>query len=262
MRSPALSPGLVGGAVGIDVTHLDARLGIIADRQDAEERLSVGGHGPFQHDLVHLDLVLAALDLERDDVALVLRPEALLKLGLVDDRLAVDGFDGIAGLEAAFLGGGTGGDGADGRGGVVHVRRLFHGDAEQAALERHGRFLGALEHTRQDGVDVFERNGEADAGVVPLEAGRLALRARRGRHQHALDPAVQVDERPAVIGRRHLGVGLNRLAPDAVEGADDADADRGQLVEPGRPGCGPRRWPSGRSAFRSWEPRPAPAACR
>src|SRR5262249_36756117 len=34
----------------------------------------------------------------------------------------------------------------------------------------------------------------------------------------------------AVVGRRNLGVALDRLAPDAVGGADDADADRRRLV--------------------------------
>ena len=42
---------------------------------------------------------------------------------------------------------------------------------------------------------------------------------------------LEVDERPAVVDRRHLGVGLQRLAPDAMKRADDAHRDAGGLIE-------------------------------
>jgi len=43
--------------------------------------------------------------------------------------------------------------------------------------------------------------------------------------QDALNAPAHVDERAAVIDRGNLGIGLQRLAPNATDGADDADAD-------------------------------------
>src|SRR5262249_30671900 len=94
-------------------------------------------------------------------------------------------------------------------------------DAEHALVE-----VLALLEAWQGGVDVFHRDGETDAGVVPLEAGGLPLGVRRGRHQDALHATLDVDERPAIVDRRRPGVGLQGLAPDAVQRANDADADR------------------------------------
>ena len=73
--------------------------------------------------------------------------------------------------------------------------------------------------------------------------------------------AVEVDERPAVVDRRHLGVGLDRLAPDAVDGADDAD----RLTDGGWSGLAVERAargrrPTGRSRSRPSGRPPAPAA--
>ena len=114
------------------------------------------------------------------------------------------------GRTPAFSAAEPGLDGGDDRLGGVRVLRLDV-DAEDAALE-----VVPLFEPRQDGVDVFERDGEAEAGVVHLEAGRLALGVGRGRHDDALDAAAQVDERAAVVGRRNAGVGLHGLAPDAA----------------------------------------------
>ena len=73
----------------------------------------------------------------------------------------------------------------------------------------------ALLQPRQAREDVFERDGEPDAAVVPLDAGRLALAADRRRDDDAVHAAVDGHERPAVVHRRRLRVGLDRLAPDA-----------------------------------------------
>src|SRR5262249_57187583 len=128
-----LDAGLVRRTAGVDVADLDARLGVIPDGEDAEERLGIGGYRPFQYDLVQLDLLLAAQDLEANDVTLVLRAERLLDLRLTDDGLAVDLLDGVAGLEATLFGGGTGRDRGDRRRLRVRVLGLLHGDTEQAA---------------------------------------------------------------------------------------------------------------------------------
>src|SRR5262249_31123879 len=158
-------------AVGIDVADLLPRLRIVAQRQNAEERVRERRQRAGQHDVVELDRLAAALDRDRDLVALVLAAQHVHELRLEFDLLAVDLDDGIAWLEAGLLGGRLRGDGGNGG------RRLLaplHGDAQQAAAQ-----VLALAQPRQRGVDVLERNGEADARIVPLDAGRLPLLARR-----------------------------------------------------------------------------------
>ena len=69
----------------------------------------------------------------------------------------------------------------------------------------------------------------------------------RQRHEHAQHAAGDIDQRPAVVVGRDLGVGLNRLAPDAIQRADDADRDI-RLARLRT--CGPRPGPTGRRASR------------
>ena len=101
----------------------------------------------------------------------------------------------------------------------------FHGDAEDALLQ-----VLALLEAGQDGKHVFHRDGETDAGIVPFGAGCFIVARGGGGDEDALDAPLDIDDRAAVIDRRNLGVGLDRLAPDAAQSADDADRNRRGLV--------------------------------
>src|SRR5207248_8966825 len=150
-------------------------------------------------------------------------------LGHAGDFHAVHLDDRVARFEAGLGGGRVGRDGVDDGGRAVNVAAAGD-EAQVAAVE----VLPLLE-PREHGGHVLVGDGEADAGVVPLVAGRLVLAARRGGYEDALHPALHVHERAAVVDRRHLGIGLHRLAPDAVQRADDAHADarRGVGAGPG-----------------------------
>ncbi len=209
-----LQPRLGRRALRVDETHLDAGLAVVAHGQDAEERLAERRQRAGQRHLVERHLLLAAQQLDGDGVALVAVADLVLQLGLAGHRLAVHGDDLVADLEAGRLGRRALGHAGDHRLGAELVAALERQAHEQALLE----VLALLEPV-EDGVDVLQRDGEADAGVVPLDAGGLPLGPRRGGHE------------PAVVDRRHLGVGLDGLAPDAVQRADDADADRRRLLD-------------------------------
>ena len=197
--------------VRINVPHDDARIVRVAEsahRQNAEEGGNVG-----------LDLVGQlhfAVDSpvapQRDDAhrfAGVERTQLVLQLGLSLDRLPGDFDDLVAGAKTGFVcrsGGPRGGDHGRSTEHVVSLER----DAQQPPVQ----VLSLLELGKhaQEG---FERNGKADARVVPFDARDFGAPSRRHRHQHAQHASVDIDQRPAVVVGRDLGVGLNRLAPDS-----------------------------------------------
>ena len=73
---------------------------------------------------------------------------------------------------------------------------------------------------------VGKRHGETDAGVVPFGAGDFACSLLwRHRDDDAEHAAADIDERAAVVGEGDVGVGLNRFAEHAAEGADDSHRD-------------------------------------
>ena len=75
-----LEPRGIGRALRIDVADLDAGPRIVAHRQDAEEGVHVRGDGAEQFDALELLLLVAALHLHRHLIALVHRPEDVLKV--------------------------------------------------------------------------------------------------------------------------------------------------------------------------------------
>ena len=125
------------------------------------------------------------------------------------------------------------------------VDRRFVVDA--SFLHRHSQEAGVQVLARLQSLHrveyVGERNGETDSRVVPFDAGRLFLAGRRQRDDDAQHVPGQIDQRSAVIDRRDVRIGLNGLAPHAVDGADDADRNArfGAVVR-----FGPERSPTGR----------------
>ena len=77
-------------------------------------------------------------------------------------------------------------------------------------------------------IDVDHRNRKPDSRVVPFDAGDLAGSLRRERNEHPQHAPFDIDQGPAVVDRRDLGVGLHGFAPDAIEGADDPDRNAGR----------------------------------
>ena len=217
LRDPVadLEPGRLGRAVGVHEPDQHPGLRVVPHRQDAEERVDVRGGRAEQGDVGELHFLVAAQHLHLDRFAGVLRPEDVLQRRVVRGRLAVDLDDLVAGLDAGAGGGRVRLHRADHRLLAVLVGALRR-DSEQPAAE-----VLALLELRQLREDVFERHGVADARVVQLDAGRLALAERAGRHEHAEHAAVDRDQRAAVVDGRHLRVGLDHLAPDAAGGADD-----------------------------------------
>ncbi len=104
---------------------------------------------------------------------------------------------------------------------IVFLRRVLGHDSEKTAFQ-----VVPLAEAREDGIDVLQRYCEADSGVIPLDPRGLVLSTGRCGHEHSQDPPGNIDERSAVVHRRHLGVRLYRLSPNPAEGTDDADADR------------------------------------
>ena len=83
--------------------------------------------------------------------------------------------------------------------------------------------LLTLLEPREYATNVIQRNGETNPAVVYIHSRCLTFRPVRHRHDHAKHPAVDGNQRPAVVHRRGLGVGLNRLPPNTVRRADNAD---------------------------------------
>src|SRR2546430_2548116 len=92
-----------------------------------------------------------------------LRPTSSLKVGPAGHGRAVHGDDLVADLEAGRLARRGLGHAGDDRLGAELVAALERQAHEQALLE----VLALLEPV-EHGVDVLQRDGEADAGVVPL----------------------------------------------------------------------------------------------
>ena len=78
---------------------------------------------------------------------------------------------------------------------------------------------------RQTREDIGQGHRKADPRIVPLGTRDLALRIRRERHEHSHDPSPDIDQRSTVIAGRHLGIGLDRPAPDPILGAQHAHGD-------------------------------------
>lgn len=143
------------------------------------------------------------------------------KIGLRPDGCAVDGDEAIAGPPAGRGGRRARPHGRDDRRRRVGVARL-EAHPEQAAVQIVVA-LPAVEH----GLNMAQGHGEADAGIVELGAGdgagRLDVGLRRQGDEHAQHATANVDERAAVVGGRHVGVGLQRSTVHAAQRADHSD---------------------------------------
>ena len=116
----------------------------------------------------------------------------------------------------------------------VEVRALEI-DAGQARMQ-----VFPLFQPRQDLPDVFHGNGEADSRVVPFHAGDSAGGVGRKRDENAHHAAADIDQRPAVVVRRNGGVGLNGLAPDSIDRAENSHRHVGPVaLEGSADGDGP-----------------------
>ena len=219
-----LDTGRLGGAFREDVSHLDAQFRIVAHGDHAEKRGRRRREVAHQRQPGELEFFLAAANLQGNHVAFVFRSQDRLQFRVIGDRNAVDFQNHVAGLNAGLGRRGFRGDGSHCGHNAVEVGRLRR-DADQAAAQ----ILSLLE-PGQCGEHVAERNGEPDAGVVPLDARGIAFAARRRRDQHAENPAIDIDERTAIVHRGNLGVGLDRFAVDAIERADDADRHRRRQI--------------------------------
>ena len=124
----------------------------------------VGFQLRYQHQ-VGLDPLVAALDDEVDLVAGIVAADFLLDLAGAGDLAAADLDDAVAALEAGLGGGRIGAAGGDDRVAGQQVFRLQE-DAGHAGVK-----VLALFQLGQHGLERFQRDGEADAGVVPLDAG-------------------------------------------------------------------------------------------
>ena len=98
-----------------------------------------------------------------------------------------------------------------------HIAWL-HADAQHAGVQ-----IVSGGQTRQNALDARQGDGEANARVIPFDAGQGAAGVGRQRYEQAEDAAGDIDERPAIIGWRDFGVGLDGPSPHAIERADDAD---------------------------------------
>ena len=88
----------------------------------------------------------------------------------------------------------------------------------------------ALLQSGQNLLDVFHGNGKTDSRIVPFDAGDFVGAFRVERHDDAHHPAADVDQRPAIVVRREGCVGLNRLAPDAIQRTEDPHRHIGPLA--------------------------------
>ena len=144
--------------------------------------------------------------------------ELLLELGLPGDRLAVDFDDRVAGLQAGFGGRRVWRGKRRSRRAASKDRRPLHADSQHAGVQ--------IVVRRPVAAARFARSTAARRNRCPSRTTRRrppCWSIGRQRDQHAQHAAGDVDQRPAIIGGRDFGVGLNRPAPNAVERADDAD---------------------------------------
>ncbi len=169
-----------------------------------------------QHDVLdRFDLGAAPIG-QRNLVPFVLGAEDMPNLGHARHGLAVDLGDDVVLFEPGPV-----------RRGILlhrgHFRQCgvevlaFHDDAQGSLVE-----VLALLEPRQHGEHVLQRHREADARIVPLETRGHAFDERRCGNDDTLDAALDVRQRPAVVDGRNLGIGLDRLAPDAILGTEDA----------------------------------------
>ncbi len=149
-------------------------------------------------------------------VARIAAAQFLFDIGGAGDRSAVDLDDAVVGLESGGGGGALGATGGNDRLAGEKVGALHH-DARQSGIE-----VFAFFQPRQHLLDVLRGDGEADSRVVPIDAGDFIGSLRREGHQHAEYAAADVHQRSAVVVRRDGGVGLDGLAPDAIDRAEDA----------------------------------------
>ncbi len=199
-------------AAGIDVTHGDARVVAAAEGQDAQkaelERFQL--RAQFQ---VGLDPLVAAEDDEMHLVAGVVTADFLLDLGRAGHLAAADLDDPVAALELGLGGRRVRAAGSDHGVARIEVLRL-HEDPRHAGVE-----VLALAELGEHLLDGLQGHSEADARVVPFDAGDFLGRLRRERHDQAHHAAADIDQRTAVVVGRSGGVGLQGLAPHPAHGA-------------------------------------------
>ena len=99
-----LQPGPLGRRLRVDEPDLDPRLRVVAHQKHAQEAGVPGRQGGGQRDVLELLHLVPALDLEGDLLALVLGPQRVQELGLVEDRLAVRLDHVVARLQADRVG--------------------------------------------------------------------------------------------------------------------------------------------------------------
>src|SRR6056297_3427206 len=97
-------------------------------------------------------------------------------------------------------------------------------DSQQALLD-----VVASAQTFQTPRDGTGIDGESDPRVIPARLFLGASLFGHCRDDDAKHVAANIDQRTAVEGGGDPGIGLQRLAPQPVAGADDAHRDRGGL---------------------------------
>ena len=211
-----LEPRDVGRALRVDVADLDARPRVVADRQDAEEGVDVGRGRAQQLDALELLLLVAARRPSRRSR----RP-----------RTSARGRAGASSSSGSSCRRSRGSCRRPGSPPGPRPSRAERRRSPAAALytsvpcgvtPRRPRRRSCLSLSRGSTRRRLRAGRRSRSRRRTLDAGRLALGAGGHRDEHAEDAAVDRHERAAVVHRRDLGVGLDRLAPDAVDGADDA----------------------------------------
>ncbi len=184
-------------------------------------------------------------------VAGVVTADFLLDLGRAGHLAAADLNDLVAALELGL--GGRRVRAAGGDHGVARIEVLrLHEDPRHAGVE-----VLALAELGKDLLNGLQRHSEADARVVPFDAGDFLGRLRRERHDQAHHAAADIDQRTAVVVGRSGGVGLQGLAPHPAHGA--RECPRPCWAASPRT-CGPRPRTTAPRASPPAGPPPAPAA--
>ena len=118
-----------------------------------------------ERQVLDFERLVAALVLQGDLVAIITGAEQMLHLRHAVDRVPLDFDDDVTLLKARLRRGRVGGHHRDLRLSAVDVPAL-HPDSENPLIQ-----VFPFLQTGKGGEHVFERNGEADPRIVPLEAG-------------------------------------------------------------------------------------------